>query len=137
MAAAKPAPRVHEHLEALRAAGLDTQAFFEALVAIRDDTALPAAHREALYKCVAMESYVWYLEALLGEPIDRVKAMAEARAVAEENAAAIKREKPGDASAQLLERDIRRGPARPDPSKAPSARGPAPRSKVRKPSPKE
>lgn len=117
--AGKPPPRVHEHLEALRAAGLDTQAFFEALVAIRDDVALPEAQRQTLYKCIAMESYAWYLEALLGEPIDRVKAMAEARKIAEKNAAAIKRTEPGEPSAELLKRDIGAGR-----SKSASPRGP-------------
>lgn len=109
-APSKPTPRVHEHLERLRAAGLDTQAFFEALVALRDDSGLPTAHREALYKCVAMESFVWYLEAIMGEPIDRIKAMDEARKIAEANAAAIKRTQPGEASAELLSKDLRRKP---------------------------
>ena len=127
-----PPPRVHEHLEALRAAGLDTQKFFEALVAIRDDATLPAAQREAIYRIVAVECHAWYLEALLGEPIDRVKAMTEARAIAEENAAAIKRTRPGEASAALIERDIGKGASRePRPTGGPSSgappdRGPRP-----------
>lgn len=105
----RPSPRVHEHLEKLRAAGLDTQAFFEALVDIRDDSTLPAAHREAIYKCIAMESYAWYLEALVGEPIDRVKAMVEARRIADETPAA-ERSVPGDQSAKLLQTDLRKNP---------------------------
>lgn len=104
----KPSPRVHEHLEKLRAAGLDTQAFFEALVDIRDDSALPSAHRDALYKCVAMESYIWYLEALQGEPLDRIKAMEEARRLAEEERPAMERRTPGDTSARLLQSDLRK-----------------------------
>lgn len=90
----RPSPRVHEHLERLRAAGLDTEAFFEALVDIRDDTTLPPAHRDALYRCVAMECYAWYLEALTGEPVDRVKAMVEARRAAGD-APAAERSFPG------------------------------------------
>jgi hypothetical protein len=74
----KPVDRVQAHLEKLRAAGLDTQAFFAALVDIRDDSALSPPHREALYQIVAMESFIWYLEALNGAPIDRVKAAEEA-----------------------------------------------------------
>ncbi|MEL6185992.1 MAG: hypothetical protein AAFU79_15315 [Myxococcota bacterium] len=103
---------MHAHLEALRAAGLDTQAFFEALHALREDTALPQAHRDALYRCVAMESYAWYLEALLGEPIDRVRAMAEAKKIAEEQQVAI-RSRPLDASEELLKRDLRRDRQKP------------------------
>lgn len=102
----KAAPRVAEHIEALRAAGLSTEDFFSALCAIRDDSALPNAHREAVYKMIAMESYVWYLEALRGEPVDRLKLMEEAAKVAEENSAAIKKPSPGGASAALVQKDI-------------------------------
>ncbi len=79
----RPTPRAAAHLEALRAAGLDTEAFFTALAAVRNDSALPAAHRELIYRCVAMECFAWYLEAVGGAPVDRVRAAAEARARAE------------------------------------------------------
>jgi hypothetical protein len=99
-----------EHVDRLRAAGLDTQAFFDALIAIRDDSALPAAHREALYKLIAMECFVWYLEAIRGEPIDRMKAAAEAMKVLEQNDAAIKKKTPGGNAAELLTKDISQKP---------------------------
>ena len=85
----KPTPRVREHLETLRAAGLDTQAFFEALVRVRDDSTLSETHRQAIYKCVAMESFAWYLDALNGEPINRVEAMRAARSAADAGALSL------------------------------------------------
>lgn len=83
----KPVARVEAHLQKLREAGLDTQKFFEALVEIRDDSALAAAHREALHQVIAMESFFWYLEALNGEPFDRAKAAEAANEFAEVNMA--------------------------------------------------
>jgi ribonuclease HII len=106
----RPAPRVVEHIERLRAAGLDTEAFFHALTAIRDDSALSNAHREALYKMIAMESYVWYLEALRGEPVDRFKLLKEAEEVLIRNEAAIKKRSPGDSAAELATKDISKTP---------------------------
>ena len=100
------APRVVAHVEKLRQAGLETESFFNALIAIRDDSALPNAHREALYRMVAMESYVWYLEALRGEPVDRLKLMQEAAKIAEKNDVAIKKRSAGDSSLELLAADI-------------------------------
>ncbi|MCK6547245.1 hypothetical protein L6R52_15445 [Myxococcota bacterium] len=100
------APRVVAHVEKLRQAGLQTEAFFDALISIRDDSTLPTAHRDALYRIVAMESYVWYLEALRGEPVDRFKLMAEAKKIAEKNDAAIKQKKPGESSLELATKDI-------------------------------
>lgn len=102
----KPIARVEAHLEKLRAAGLDTQAFFEALVDIRDDSGLSEKHRDSLYRIIAMESFIWYLEALNGAPIDRIKAAQEAMKIAEENNVAIKKTTPGEAAAELAKRDI-------------------------------
>lgn len=99
-------PRVQEHVKRLRLAGLNTEAFFRALIELRDDAKLPDAHRDALYKMIAMESYIWYLEAIRGEPIDRFKLMEEAKKIAEQNDAAIKRRSPGDSSAELITKDI-------------------------------
>ncbi|MEQ8276437.1 MAG: hypothetical protein RMA76_16220 [Deltaproteobacteria bacterium] len=95
-------PRVEGHVEALRAAGLNTEAFFDALVGIRDDTLLQDQHREALYRLIATESFLWYLEALKGEPIDRIKLALVAQEIAEKNAAAIKKHVPGENAAELL-----------------------------------
>lgn len=99
-------PRVQEHLEALRKAGLDTQAFFEALVALREDSALTKAHREVLRRTIAMECLAWYLEALAGEPIDRVKAMAVAQQLAQSTPAA-QRTSPSEKLFHLLQADLR------------------------------
>lgn len=95
-------PRVQGHVDALRAAGLNTEAFFDALVGIRDDTILMDQHREALYRLIATECFLWYLEALKGEPIDRVKLAMTAQEIAEKNAAAIKKQIPGENAAELL-----------------------------------
>lgn len=102
----KASPRVAQHLESLREAGLATESFFNAMTAIRDDSALPNAHREAIYRMIAMESYIWYLEALRGEPVDRAKLMREAKAAIEEQGAAIKKPAPGGASAALMKKDL-------------------------------
>ncbi|MEM7675275.1 MAG: hypothetical protein AAF449_04635 [Myxococcota bacterium] len=95
--------RVQAHVERLRAAGLDTQRFFDALVAIRDDHSLPAAHRTALYRLIASECSIWYLEALRGAPLDRAQMMEEAFRINEQNAAAIKQRTPGDGAHALAE----------------------------------
>jgi hypothetical protein len=105
--------RVQEHVKELREAGLNTEAFFNALVGIRDDSALPSKHRDAIYRLVAMECYVWYLDAIRGERIDRFKLMQEARAIAEKNQAAIKKRTPGDSSAELVTKDIVQKPGAP------------------------
>lgn len=150
----KSTPRVREHVDKLREAGLDTQKFFDALVGIRDDTALPRAHREALYNLVAMESFVWYMEALRDERIDRVKLAEQVNTVGAEYEAAIRKQGDGDKAAALVERDIGAGrpppkgtttdgPAAPrnSPRAAPRAggprsKGPAPR-KARAPGPRK
>ena len=99
----KVAPRVQAHVEKLRAAGLDTQLFFDALAGIRDDHQLPDAHRTALYRLVATESFLWYLEALRGKPVDRAQLIEEAFRINTENSAAIKRRSPGDGAHSLAE----------------------------------
>ncbi len=125
----QPTPRVQEHLERLRAAGLKTEDFFEALIALRDDSGLPQAHREALYRTIGMESFIWYLEALRGEPVDRIKAAHEAKQIAEENSVAIKRRKDGDSATELVKRDISLKPGTPGPGKAPTQKKAPPRKK--------
>ena len=102
----KATPRVREHVNTLREAGLDTQKFFDALVAIRDDSALSNTHREALYKLISMESFVWYLEAIRNEEIDRIKLAEEVNKLTLEYDAAIRTEKPGERAGELLKRDI-------------------------------
>ncbi|MBI2375375.1 MAG: hypothetical protein HYV07_15375 [Deltaproteobacteria bacterium] len=92
----KVVPRVSEHVERFRQAGLDTQKFFDALVALRDDSALSKTQREAITKLIAMESFIWYLEAIRNERIDRAQLRDEAARVAEERNAAIKKREPGD-----------------------------------------
>jgi hypothetical protein len=105
-------PRVRDHVNKLREAGLDTQKFFDCLVAIRDDTALPKAHREAIYKLIAMESFVWYLEALRDEAIDRKKLVEEAMKLMQQHEAAIRSAPaPGETAAALATKDI--GAAKP------------------------
>lgn len=123
-------PRVREHVDRLRAAGLDTARFFDALTRLRDDTALPKAHREAIYKLIAMESFVWYLEALRGEPIDREKLLEQAKALAEQPA--IVKRTPGDQAAALASADVGRSPqAAPAPARPAAAPTPAPSASAR------
>lgn len=143
-------PRVREHIDRLREAGFETAKFFDALVKIRDDSALPKAHREAIYKLIAMESFVWYLEAITNEPVDRKKLLEEARKLAEEHSAAIVKRTPGDTAAALAVADIGRtapgsGPAVaaapkpsvPAPAPAPAAaKPPAPAPAPRQPGPR-
>ena len=102
----KSTPRVREHVNALREAGLDTQKFFDALVGIRDDSALSKTHREALHKLVAMESFVWYLEAIRNEEIDRIKLADEVNKITQEYSASMRTEKTGERANELLKRDI-------------------------------
>ncbi len=143
-------PRVREHIDRLREAGFETAKFFDALVKIRDDSALPKAHREAIYKLIAMESFVWYLEAITNEPVDRKKLLEEARKLAEEHSAAIVKRTPGDTAAALAVADIGKtapgsGPAVaaapkppvPAPTPAPTAasKPPAPAVAPKPPSP--
>lgn len=116
-------PRVVAHVERLREAGLRTEAFFSALVELRDDSALSTPQREAIYRMIGVESYIWYLEALRGDPIDRVKLMQEAKRIAEKNDVAIKKRTPGDSSLELATADLGRRPAPAGP--APAAKAPA------------
>lgn len=104
-------PRVREHVDRLRAAGMDTARFFDALCQLRDDSALPKAHREAIYKLIAMESFIWYLEALRNEPIDREKLLAQAKEVASQPA--IVKRTPGDQASALAKADIGKAPSAP------------------------
>ena len=130
----KSTPRVREHCDKLREAGLDTQKFFDALIGLRDDPALPKAHREALYKLVAMESFIWYMEALRDEQIDRIKLRDEVNKLGAEYAAAIRSEKPGEKAAQLADKDIgvdAKAPPRATPP-GPRKKGP-PRAKAKGP----
>ncbi|MFO0728593.1 MAG: hypothetical protein U1E65_32755 [Myxococcota bacterium] len=106
-------PRVREHVDRLREAGFDTAKFFDALVALRDDVALPRAHRESIYKLLAMESFVWYLEAIRNEPLDREKLLVEARKIQEELSAAIaKPEGPGGVAEKLAAANVGKAPAK-------------------------
>ncbi len=93
--------RVQGHVDRLRAAGLDTERFFDALVSIRDDRGLSAAHRTALYRLIATESFLWYLEALQGRPVDRAKLLEEAFRANAEHDVSIRRSAPGDAAHTL------------------------------------
>ncbi len=125
-------PRVREHVDRLRAAGMDTARFFDALTLLRDDTALPKAHRDAIYKLIAMESFIWYLEALRNEPIDREKLLAQAKEVAAQPA--IVKRTPGDQASALAKADIGKAPKadameRPKPSVATAAKPAAPTPK--------
>ena len=129
-------PRVREHVDKLRAAGLDTQLFFDALVGLRDDTALPRPHREAIYKLIAQESFIWYLEAIRNERVDRVKLSEEVNALGAEYEAAI-RKQDGNIATELAERDIGADSGRPSPrkkkamprKKGPRKKGPMARKK--------
>jgi len=118
-------PRVREHVERFRKAGMDTQRFFDALVALRDDSVLSKTHRDAITKLIAMESYVWYLEALRNEPIDREKLLEEARRIAGEQSAAIAKKSPEPPGAQLAAADIGKKTA----PKSPAPKGPLPAKK--------
>lgn len=109
------APRVQGHVDALREAGLNTEAFFDALVGIRDDTLLTDAHREALHRLLATESFVWYLEALRGSPVDRIALMEQAQQIAEKNAVAIKKQVEGQDAAELLLHTMQDAPAKAPP----------------------
>lgn len=124
-AVARATPRVREHVDRLRAAGLDTARFFDALTLLRDDSALPKAHRDAIYKLIAMESFIWYLEALRNEPIDREKLLAQAKEIAAQPA--IVKRTPGDQASALAQADIGKpGAAQPGATPTPPRAPPAP-----------
>lgn len=107
----RPTLRIQEHIDKLRCAGLDTQMFFDALVGIRDDSVISKDQRDALYKLVAMEGFVWYMEAIGGKHVDRVALAEKAAELAVENAAAIKKRTPGDTATALLDSSVKRAPA--------------------------
>ncbi|MEQ9504442.1 MAG: hypothetical protein RIT81_46725 [Deltaproteobacteria bacterium] len=129
-------PRVEGHVEALRAAGLNTEAFFDALVGIRDDTLLQDQHREALYRLIATESFLWYLEALKGKPVDRIKLALVAQEIAEKNAAAIKKQVPGENAAELLLRAMQDDEPT-EPAPGPPRAPPNAQTKVDRPVPRK
>lgn len=66
---------IREHIEALNAAQADGSRFVQALKKIQEDEELTQRERTALYRLIGMECAVWYYEAVLGEPIDREKAL--------------------------------------------------------------
>lgn len=100
-----PSPRVLEHLERLRSAG-NVEAFFNALVELREDSSLPDPHREALRQLIAQESFIWYLEALRGDRVDREKLAAAAKRLREASGAAIDQRTPSQLASDLLAEDI-------------------------------
>lgn len=122
----KVTPRVRDHVDKLREAGLDTQKFFDVLCAIRDDSALPRTHRDAIYKLIAMESFVWYLEALRDERIDRVKLKDEVNRVAAEYEAAIRKQEKGEKAMALAQADIGAGDPKTPIPQAPQGAEPPP-----------
>ena len=62
---------------AMRDAGTDADALMVALKRVRSDIRLEDAEREMIHRAVAMECYVWFLEAVLGEPVDRKQLCSE------------------------------------------------------------
>ncbi|TNE46689.1 MAG: hypothetical protein EP343_22505 [Deltaproteobacteria bacterium] len=62
--------RIVRHMKALEAALGNEEAYQQALNGIRDDNALTGPQREAIYKTLAQQSLLWYIEALKGEPVD-------------------------------------------------------------------
>jgi hypothetical protein len=82
-------PRILKHIQRISEAGLDLEAFAEALRGVQSDPALSSNHRDAIYKTLAQDAAQAYftfatgkplnLEELLGEPPDKVPGVAAAQ----------------------------------------------------------
>lgn len=62
--------RIVRHMKTLAAALGQEEAYQQALNGIRDDNSLTEAQRAAIYKTLAQQSLLWYIEACSGEPVD-------------------------------------------------------------------
>lgn len=62
--------RIVRHMKALEAALGQEEAYQQALNGVRDDNSLTPPQREAIYKTLAQQSLLWYIEALSGKPVD-------------------------------------------------------------------
>lgn len=127
-----PHPCVEAHVERLREARIDIEAFFDALARIRDDPLLQPAQRHALYRMVACESFAWYLEALREGPLNRIKLnrevapRAEARAARKKNDVGTENQTPQRAARDRGATIVDRPHPRCTPRTAPGPRGPKP-----------
>lgn len=62
--------RIVRHIKALAAALGQEEAYQQALNGVRDDNGLTEAQREAIYKTLAQQSLLWYIEACSGKPVN-------------------------------------------------------------------
>lgn len=58
------------HIRALHRAAGDEAAYGAALNAVRDDNMLNPTQKGAIYKTLAQQSLLWYIEACTGKPVD-------------------------------------------------------------------
>lgn len=63
-------PRIVKHIRAIAEAGANIEQFARALQAFRDDAALSAAQREAVFKTLAQDAAHAYYVMVTGAPID-------------------------------------------------------------------
>ena len=62
--------RIVRHIKALQEGLGHEEAYQQALNGIRDDNGLSDAQREAIYKTLAQQSLLWYIEAATGNPVN-------------------------------------------------------------------
>ena len=62
--------RIVEHMRSIHQAAGDDDAHTAALNAIRDDHKLTDEERKAIYKTLAQQALIWYVEACTGESVD-------------------------------------------------------------------
>ena len=76
--------RIVRHMKALQSAFGDDDAYRAALNGVRDDNALTDDELGAIYKTLAQQSLLWYIEAGTGEPVDVETLTEKLRAAAQQ-----------------------------------------------------
>lgn len=62
--------KIVSHVRALHESAGDEVAYTAALNAVRDDSSLGDVQKGAIYKTLAQQSLLWYIEACTGKPVD-------------------------------------------------------------------
>ncbi len=69
--------RILKHITALTSAGMNIEAFAEAIRGVRDDPSLTSAHRDAIWKTLAQDAAQAYFVFTTGKPLDMEEILGE------------------------------------------------------------
>jgi len=69
--------RILKHITALTSAGMNIEAFAEAIRGVRDDPSLTSNHRDAIWKTLAQDAAQAYFVFTTGKPLDMEEILGE------------------------------------------------------------